>query len=282
MKFWRGLIVVLVFVALAFDIGYILILTSGDKHKAYRTTYVSTLENLPERPFVFEFKYFPKDNLGPEMLEAKITAYTDYLMQDKFVYGIQILNPSAMSLTEEHVRSDIRFFQGYSIIDYKYHISNSFCDIVYFNSDDFVSYEATTALNKNNTPYLIDFGGTVYAMNFDKRVKSRTDYTGINYRKEVYYTSNFEYFIFKMYDAIKSIVTGPGIYENLDFQLNDIFNFYSYNSFTGKFDMLSDMVFNSDFIGIKLTIQDRSVRLHEDSMFGRVGSTNKEGGVIFG
>ena len=216
------------------------------------------------------------------MFEMRMTAYTDYLMQDSYCYGVQILTPEYMELMEVHNNDDINFFNWNSNVYYKYDILINENDIQYFNSDDFVSYKATTSLNENNSPYLISMGENVYAMDFNRTDYKRTDYGLFSYKKDVYYTSSFEYFIYKMYDAISNITTGPGIYETLDFQLNDVFNYYSYNNLTGKFDKFSDMTFNADFIGIKATIHDRSVRLHEDSFFGQVGNASLSGGVIYG
>lgn len=268
-------------VCIAFDIGYVWIHFNGDKHKAYQTTYVTNLDNLPERPFVFEFEYHPADELGEEMLEMKMTAYTDYLMQDSYCYGVQILKPSKMILKEKYIKPDIKVIQWKSTLEYEYVLNLNGASIKYFNSDDFISYKATTSLNENNTPYLISMGDKVYAMEFNRRTYNSTNYGMLWYKKDIYYTSSFEYFIYKMYDSISNITTGPGIYEHLDFQLNDVFQYYSFNSLTGKFDQFSDMTFNSDFIGIKVTINNRSARIHEDSLFGQIGDIAK-GGIIFG
>lgn len=233
-------------------------------------------EEESQAPFVFEFKYFANaDGSGLEMFEVLVTTYTGIDMQTTYGYGLQLINPSEMQLMRIKTETDEPFLGWSTKNYYKYNVMYNDAEQYYFNTHDFASYGATTALNKNNIPYVIDINGEPYAFTFNKETLV-SEYNGaFNWHFENYDRSNFDYFTYKMYDSISKITTGDGVYENLMAKLTDVFEFYEYNKSTGKFDKLSDIAYNTSFIGIKTTYISRGAKIHEDSMFNQLREYNK-------
>lgn len=285
MKVIKGFLVALVIVlcvgALASDIFAIWIHLNGDKHKPIVTTNMSQLDT-DVKNYIFELKYFEnQDKLGKEMFEIKLTAYTGINKNKVYSYGIQILNPSNMNISKEYVSFKVNLPQWYDDEYYEYSVDYSGTQVTYFNSDETVSYTATTALNANNYPYVIDIDSTLYAIDFNKQVLEDTTYNAVGYAYNKYVTSDFNYFVYKMYSAMSTLTTGEGVYSNLNINLNDVFNIYEYNVLTGKFDKLSTFGYSAEFMGVKITYVERGAKIHTDSMFNQIGKTQK-GGVIYG
>lgn len=261
------------------DIGYFWILKNQDKHFTLNTTSMSTLETDVET-YIFDFKYFKnEDNSGAEMFELKMNCYTGINKDKVYSYGVQLVNPQ-MKLSYKQESDTPHPFSWYSDIVSNYVVSYGDTQVNYFNSNDYVSYIATTQLNINNNPYVIDIEDKTYAFDFNKNYLLRT-YTGFTgWKNNYYYKSNFNYFIYKMYKSMSNITSGEGVYKNLNVGINDVFNIYDYNELTGKFDKLTSLGYSSEFMGIKIEIINRGAKVHEDSMFNMIG--NSKGGVIYG
>lgn len=233
-------------------------------------------EDTKQAPFIFEFKYEAnKDGNGLEVFEVLVTTYTGINMNDTYGYGVQIINPSQMSLDVKIAKVNETFASWHTETYYNYIVNYGNAELYFYNTHDFVSYGATTALNKNDIPYVIDIEGNPYAFTFNQKnlVNEHTNLVGWHYQD--YYVSNFDYFVYKMYDAIKNITNGDGVYENLMAKLADVFEFYEYNSLSGKFDKLTDIAYNTSFIGLKTTYLSRGAHVHEDSLFNQLGKYEK-------
>jgi len=264
--------------ALASDIGYVLIRKNGQNHPVINTVNISTLDTDVKK-YIFNFNYFANSNgSGVEMFEVKINAYTGVNKDKVYSYGFQVLNPANMK-TEFKKYKEVKFLmtkETYWTTTNDY----SECEVTYFNSDDQFSYNATNALNENDTPYVIDVGGKTYAFKFDKITKPTYDYSGgllsVNYIK-----ASFDLFVTKMY-AVSTVSDGEGIYDSLNVGLNDVFNLYEYNEITKKFDKLEEKFgYSAEYMGVYLTYHNRGATVHEDSIFNKIGQS-KKGGVIYG
>ena len=121
----------------------------------------------------------------------------------------------------------------------------------------------------------------MYAFDFNKAYmhSQNTAFFGLDQRK--YYVSNFDYFIYKLYNSMSTLSQGEGVYTNLNIGLNDVFNIYQYNNSTGKFDILTELGYTAEYMGVKITYVERGARMHSDSMFNQIGKT-QQGGVIYG
>lgn len=285
-KFIEVIMCILVVLAIAVDIQYFAIQSKKDSTYIERVMHMNQLTQAPkddeesQAPFIFEFRYHANaDGKGLEMFECLVTTFTGIDRQATYGYGVQIINPSEMKLLRFEVDSDDPFLGWSTTTYYKYHVMYNNAETYYYNTHDFVSYGATTALNKNNIPYVIEIENKPYAFTFNKQTLE-SEYNGFaNWHFANYNRSNFDYFAYKMYDAISKITTGDGVYENLMAKLTDVFEFYEYNEATGKFDKLSDVAYNTSFIGIKTTYISRGAKVLEDSMFNQIREYNK--GVIY-
>lgn len=284
------MLALLVIIALGLDVGYFIVKKKMDDTYVETVLHMNQLSQIDnsseiENPFVFEFNYYAnKDDSGASLFEVKLTAYTGINMNKTYSYGLQIVNPDAFTLktyTYDVVNPAFgwytRTYNTYSIIAGDDILDNS--EYYYFNTYDNVSYTASTALNNNNIPYVIDIDGKPYAFTFDKvnLVSESTNPFGWKY--ETYYKSNFAYFVYQMYNSITGITDGDGVYTNLVLRLTDVFEFYDYNDTTGKFDKLSNIGFNSNYMGVKVNYHSRGAKVHEDSMFNQLGNYSK--GVIY-
>lgn len=292
----------LVVIALGLDVGYFIIKKKMDDTYIETVLHMNQLSQADnsddiENPFVFEFNYFAnEDDSGASLFEVKLTAYTGINMNRTYSYGFQIVNPDTFTLktyTYDTVDLALSWYTGtyktYSVIagaegtesildkykDKPQFVINDDSEFYYFNTYDNVSYSATTALNTNNIPYVIDIAGEPYAFTFNKvnLVSESTNPFGWKY--ETYYASNFAYFVYQMYNSITGITDGDGVYTNLVLRLTDVFEFYEYNEATGKFDKLSDIGFNSNYMGVKVNYHTRGAKVHEDSMFNQLGNYSK-------
>lgn len=268
-------------VSIVADIGFIWIHFNGKKSAAMVTTNISQL-STESKNHVFELKYFENsDGSGAEMFEIKLTAFTGINMNKTYCYGIQIINPKFMACNLEHPGNSFHIWSGSYNINAKYVVDFSESEVAFFNADDNVAYKATTALNTNNYPYVIDIDGVPYAFDFNKNYLAETFNDWLGIANNYYYESNFEYFVFKLFSSMSKLTTGEGVYSNLNVGLNDVFNIYEYNQLTGKFDKLTTLGYSAEYIGIKLTYIERGARVHSDSMFNHIGDS-QTGGVIYG
>lgn len=280
----KKFLIFLAVIAIFCDVFAVWIQINGHKHPTMNTTNMSTLGTEVEQ-YIFEMKYFENsDNSGAEMFELKISAYTGINKNKVYSYGVQLVNPKDITFTFERTNIDFNILSWHYIEDWKYVIDFGDTQITYFNTDssgDTASYVATVALNENNNPYVIDIDKKTYAFDFNKRYlhTSNKDFFGMYDAR--YYVSNFEYFLYKMYNSMSTITQGQGVYDNLNVGLNDVFNIYEYNNTTGKFDILTELGYTAEFMGVKITYIERGARMHSDSMFGQIGST-QQGGVIYG
>lgn len=253
---------------------------NAQDHYSVTTTNMSTLDTKVKQ-YIFELKYHENsDKSGVEMFEIKITAYTGVNKDKVHSYGIQLINPDITNDTVRTGTGGFNIWEWKNDLEFTHKVNFNETKIAYFNSDNNVSYGATTALNTNNTPYIIDIDGELYAFDFNKRylVDTNTDFFALKQNK--YYNSSFEYFVFKMYNGMSTLTNGEGIYDNLNVNLNDVFNIYSYNETTKKFDALSDLGYNAEYMGVRITYVERGARIHSDSLFGQVGN-QQIGGVIY-
>lgn len=221
------------------------------------------------------------------MFEINLTAYTGIEKEKTYKYGVQITNPKNMTNKLEYYGNGFNLPQWSYYINATHVIDFTNCNVTYFNSDTEVasntdvSYIATTTLNANNIPYVIDIEEQTYAFDFNKNYLGKTHVDALGVTNHYYYQSNFEYFVFKLYSSMSTLSEGQKVYDNLNVQLNDVFNIYEHNSLTGKFDKLTTFGYSAEYIGLKITYVERGARIHEDSMFNRIGDSQK-GGVIYG
>lgn len=251
-----------------------------NKSEPIITTNISQL-SADVKNYVFEIKYFENaDDSGIEMYEIKLSAYTGINKNKVYGYGIQVLNPLNMTNTVEYSTPSLNIWTQNYDINGTHVINFNNAEVSYFNSDNNVSYDATTSLNVNNYPYVIDIDKETYAFDFNKRFCERTEYDWLGFANNYYFNSNFEYFVFKTYKSMSTLSQGEGVYENLNVNLNDVFNIYEFNTLTGKFDKLSTVSYSAEYIGVKITYVKRGARIHSDSMFNKIGS-GSIGGVIY-
>ena len=280
----KKFLIFLAVVAIFCDVFAVWIQINGHKHPTLNTTNMSTLDTEVEQ-YIFEMQYFENsDKSGIEMFELKISAYTGINKNKVYSYGVQLVSPKDITYTFKQIDDDFNIL-GWRNFDYLTYVFD-FGDtqITYFNTDsngDTASYAATVALNENNNPYVIDIDSKMYAFDFNKAYLYSQDksFFGLDQRK--YYVSNFEYFLYKMYNSMSNISQGQGVYDNLNVGLNDVFNIYEYNDATGKFDILTELGYSAEFMGVKITYIERGARMHSDSMFGQIGKI-QQGGVIYG
>lgn len=278
-NFLTILLCVLLLGSLASDIGYIWIKKNKDNHPTIVSTTISTLKDTDVKTYVFDLNYFAnQNNFGAEMFEIKITCYTGVDRTNIYSYGIQVVNPSAMAFERElhHYKTNFLYNENY----FRAKLDMSGCQVTYFNSDDKFSYNATTALNENDNPYVIDVDGELVAFKFDK-------VTEIDRENAIFWAyinnmeSDFNYFLYKMYTSMSTLTEGEGVYDNLLVGLNDVFSIYNYNKTTGHFDILSTMGYTAEYMGVRIKYHERGATINEDSMFNKLGSAQK-GGVIYG
>lgn len=285
-KIFTFLIVLLVLVSIAGDAGYFWIKYNAEKHPSIQTTNISTLENAKVKTYIFEMAYYANsDNSGVEMFELKLNCYTGVNKDKVYSYGVQILNPNKITSTF-NVVPDLSTGVGFAGLGgtnnyWKYNYDYSNCELTYYNSDDFVSYKATSALNEHETPYIIDIDGDMYAFTFDAQSFMYHDRSWTSWNYYNYLISDFDYFLNLMYNSMSTLTTGDGVYENLNINLENVFVIYSYNDLTKKFDIQTDFGYSSEYMGVKMKYVNRGARIHEDSMFNKLGSYEK-GGVIYG
>lgn len=280
-KIFTFLIVLLVLVSVAGDAGYFWIKYNAEKHPSIQTTNISTLENSEVKTYVFEMAYYANsDNSGVELFELKLNCYTGVNRDKKYSYGVQILNPNKITSTY-NVETSASPGLGVTNNCWRYNYDYSNCELTYYNSDDFVSYIATSALNERETPYIIDIDGEMYAFTFDAKSFLYEDYSWLGWKFNNYLLSDFNYFLNLMYNSMSTLTTGDGVYENLNINLENVFVIYSYNEMTKKFDIQTEFGYSSEYMGVKMKYVERGARVHEDSMFNKLGSYSN-GGVIYG
>ena len=128
-----------------------------EEHFAYKTNYWGnndapdeSIEADADTDFTFVINYYAnEDNSGAEMFELKVNYYTDYLFQDVYSLGIQVLNPSEMDLKVECERVDDNPFGDYNAY-FKYVVDYSNTSRAYFQTDDGVAFKAQTTFNEKN------------------------------------------------------------------------------------------------------------------------------------
>lgn len=283
-KFFTGLIIVLVLVSLAGDFGYYWIKKNAYKHPTVQTTNFSTLKDTNVKTYIFEMTYYANsDNSGVEMFEIKLNCYTGINKNKIHSYGVQLVNPKNIKNTFNVVKTEGVGFIGLGGTNqyWKYNYDYSNCELTYFNSDDATSYNATVALNERKTPYIVDIGGQLYAFTFNAKSFMRLDRSWISWKYYQYLQSDFDYFLNTMYSSMSNITTGTGVYENLNINVDNVFVIYSYNETTKKFDIQTELGYSAEYMGVRIKYVERGARVHEDSMFNKIGSSTK-GGVIYG
>lgn len=227
--------------------------------------------------FILEFKYYAnKDNIGVEMLEFQLKCFSGIDCDYVYGYGVQILNPSQMTCS---IKFDYeKTFHPY-VLDtethkyYNYAVDYGSAKVAYFNTDDFVTYGATTELNKDAHPYIIKIDDEKYS--FDFKYVENVHYVetlwGVG-RTHYYNVSNFEYFLWKTYDAITKLQNTEGetegVYKNLTMEYYNVFNFYEETN--GRFEELANFTYSSKYLDLKVTYIDRGAGVHSDSMFGQI------------
>lgn len=288
-QFGKIVFIIAIVLCIAGDIGYIAIKTNYSSAFSYKTYFWGTSNNVPEdqekidpdSKFTFVIDYWENaDGQGAEMLEIKVNYFTDYQFTDVYSLGVQILNPSNMVLNT----NGIGFWDGHLVIDEDYglqmannatySIQLNGASIAYFNTDDNVSFKATSTFNDRNVPFIIDIDNKPYAFDFNKVTKER-------HGNLWYCHSNFDYFLYRVFDATSHLTSKDMTYQYLKLELTDVFNLYKYSQTSGKFDILSDLGYEVDYIKIKLNYHSRGVYTHEDSQFGQIGN-DRTGGVIWG
>lgn len=274
-KFLTCLCIVIILVCIASDIGYVWIRQNADKHPTINTIKMSTLNNAKVETYIFDMSYYAnKDNLGVEMFELKLNCYTGINKDKIYSYGVQILNPKNITYEYVEYSNSINFFSTNHYFKYNFDMSKS--NVSYFNSDNDVSYSASSSLNENEYPYVVDIGNKLYAFNFDKRTYI-TGGSGLFWGYVDYMDSTFEYFLYKMYESLSTLSSGEGIYDSLNVNLNDVFVLYSYNDITKKFDVQTEYGYSPIYMGVKIKYVNRGAKVHSDSMFNKINSSFKGG-----
>lgn len=243
---------------------------------------MSTL-NTEVKQYIFDLTYYAnQDKAGVEMFEIKLNCYTGINKNKVYSYGVQLINPKSMTSEYYQYKKEDKLFEWHNNEYYAYAVDMSKCQVTYFNSDDKVSYNATSSLNENKYPYVIDIEDKLYAFKFDKLSYNGYVQSVFGHKTHYYYKSSFEYFVFKMYSSMSNLSGNEGIYENLNVSLNDVFQLYEYNEATKKFDILNEEFgYNAEYMGVKIKYVKRGATMHEDSMFNKIGAAQK-GGVIYG
>lgn len=286
-KFLQGSIIVLLVITVLSYFGVQWIEDHHEEHFAYLTNYWGN-NNAPDdsinadadTDFTFVINYYAnEDNSGAEMFELKVNYYTDYLFQDIYSLGVQVINPNEMDLTIKREGEDNPVFGDYHAY-YKYDVNYSDTSRTYFQTDDGVSFKAQTTFNEKEEPYIIKIDDKPYAFDFNKEFEAEK-YSQFLWRGSYrHYSSSFSYFLYKVYDATSHIVDGDGVYKNLKLELADVFNFYEYNPVTGKFDIQSTFGYDVNYVSFKINYHSRGAKVHEDSLFNQIGSETP-GGVIW-
>lgn len=213
------------------------------------------------------------------MFELKLNYFTDYKFQDVYSLGTQIVNPSEMECKLKEVKVDDDFFGDINYY-YEYKINYNNSDIANFQTDDGVSFKSTTSFNERGVPYIIKIDGKPYAFDFEKTISTEKIAQFLWRSNYKHYTSNFDYFLYKVYDSTTHITDGDGVYKNLKLELTDIFRLYEYNAISGKFDILSTYGYDVNYVSFKVNYYSRGAQTHEDSLFNQIGEESA-GGVIW-
>lgn len=260
-----------------------------DKHFTYTTNFWGqteapdeSVEADPDTAFTFVVNYYAnKDGSGAELYELKLNYYTDYLLQDVYSLGLQIVNPGELKLGITQYHSEDNPFGDYHAY-YKYYLNYGSAEVAYFNTDDGYSFDSVTTFNERNVPYIIKIDDKPFAFDFDKTISTEKIGQFLWRGSYRHYTSNFDYFLYRIYDSTTHLTAGEGIYKNLTLELTDVFNIYEYNSATGKFDILSsEFGYDVEYISFKINYYERGALRHEDSLFNQIGKETA-GGVIWG
>lgn len=279
-KFIDIILCILVCVSIASYFGADWINKNHENHFALNTWYFGqnpSADNTDSNTqFTFVVNYYAnEDNSGAELYELQVNYFTDKNLSNIYSLGVQILNPS--ELTYKYKEYDERCegpFSWIGVGDYYYYLHYELeyndAEVTYFNTDDGVSFVATDTLELREEPYIISIEDKAYAFDFEKE-SLLSEFNGItnSYR---YFTSSFVYFFSNVYYATTGITDGAGSYENLALEINDVFNFYEYNSLTGKFDIaLSEFGYDLTYLGIKVNYYTRGAKVHEDSLYNQIG-----------
>ena len=260
-----------------------------DEHYAYNTKYWGptdapehSIESDKDVDFTFVVNYYSNsDNSGVELYEIKVNYYTDYQLQDIYSLGLQIVNPSEMEFTISMDKMETTIFPWVNDNYYhSYHVKYGSAQKAYFNTDDGVSFKATTTFNERNVPYIIRIDGKPYSFDFNKQNTYLYNTSIWGKKTYVNYTSNFDYFLYKVYKATTDITDGTGVYKNMKLELDDVFNMYEYNKLTGKFDILSTFGYDVSYVSFKVNYYETGAKRHEHSLFNQIGS-DPAGGVIW-
>lgn len=264
-----------------------------DKHYTLNTWYFGqnevSEEDLNKDPTIgntFTINYYAnKDDSGAEMFELKVSYYSDINCKKVYSLGVQILNPSELSYKfTEYDRQCVGPISGIGVGDYhyryKYDLVYNDATVNYFNSYDGVSFLATDSLENREEPYIVKIDGKTYAFDFEKEELLRESH-GITSAYH-YLTSSFAYFFSNVYKSTTHITDGPGGYNNLTLEIDDVFNFYEYNSLTGKFDIKAlNFGYDVAYMGVRVNYYERGAKIHEDSLYKQIGKETA-GGVIWG
>ncbi|MBE7082652.1 MAG: hypothetical protein E7378_03155 [Clostridiales bacterium] len=294
-KFFKVVIVIACIVCIGFDIGYFYIKKNLDKHFTLSTQFVTgnhfateeDLENDKDIFYNFVVNYYAnKDNSGEELFELKINSYTDKDFKGMTSYGIQVVNPSSMVLMPS-IKMDSNFTSStaYYSFDIAYNKSPTF-----FNQTDGIAYKASQSIPENDASkwpaYVCNIDKVPYAYDFKFEYKEKVSQFLWVSSYDVY-TSNYKYFMYQVFEAAKSAITKDGktegIFTDLNLEFNDVFNFYKYNSATGKFDYANSAFgYDKRFFAFKIYKYNTGAKVHTQSMFGSIGSADEsQGGLIW-
>lgn len=291
-KFFNGLVIVLVIISILSYFGAGWIRENWSEHYAIKTFHFGyndvtgdEFEEDNDVQFTFTINYYAnKDNTGVEMYELKVSYFKDINLNEVYSLGVQVINPKELTYRFSEYDEKVKGPFGWIGVGdyhtyYNYELIYNDAEVTYFNSDDGLSYVSTNTLEDREEPYIIKIEDKAYAFDFEKEALMSTFHgitTGYNY-----FTSSFAYFFYKVYVSSTNITKGTGKYENLTLEINDVFNFYEYNSLTGKFDIQkTDWGYDISYMGIKVNYYTRGAKMHEDSLYGQIGRETA-GGVIW-
>ena len=269
------------------------VVNNEDNYLALRTWYLGEntqvsdvdLENDSDTKYTFVVNYYANEDNAEdsvELLEVKLTSYTDYEKTAVYSYGIQFINPTEnLKFDSELGKKDVK---SISLVN-RYYDTYFKCPsdkVFYLNSVDGVSYDSTVdgKIDNKDNAYLIDFDGVTYAFKFNQ-ISKISSYHILWVKHVKYNRSNFADFLQNIIDPIKSI-SPEGVYVDIPFKLDTFLTFYEYNETTGKFDnQTNKFADDTSFIKFKIYTHKRGATMLNDSLFNRVGE-NTDKGVIYG
>lgn len=263
-KSWKitlTIILTLTFIVCAtINIWYLVVLKEKDKHILSYTFEVGqqTLADGSSSKYFIEVEYNSnEDGSGLEefgikfnyMLDENQTAFFSQALQ--YVAGegskIQFKTSSPIEVNEEKTRSN---WIGWSTVylDYIHSVGVLPEDNIerfnYMSSDDYKTPVLSTNPINKDTAFKIQIGETLYLMKF-KGLVARSDsyglkryvFWGTKQRKD-FDNYDVDYFAGLLFNSIKSLKNGTN--RVIAFEFGDLFDYFEYNSESGKYDKKVD------------------------------------------